>query len=87
MSRDMEGIERMRDGSAYGGKPPEQMSPQELHSALWQVLRFRDKGLALSCRSMRSLIVPPVVKSIENTIGKLSVDGYMPYFKASLGFF
>jgi hypothetical protein len=40
----MEGIERMRDAPAYGGKPPEQMSPQELHSVLWQVLSFRDSG-------------------------------------------
>ncbi|KAH9965181.1 heterokaryon incompatibility Het-C [Russula dissimulans] len=55
MSREIEGIERIRDGYAYGGRPPEEMSPQELHSALWQVLRFRDS----------------VVKSIENTIEKI----------------
>ncbi|KAI0266532.1 Het-C-domain-containing protein [Gloeopeniophorella convolvens] len=55
ISRDMEGIERIRDGSANGGKPPDQMTPQELHSVLWQVLSFRDS----------------VVKKIEKTIEKI----------------
>lgn len=41
MSRDLESIERMRDG---GGKRPEDMSPQELHAALWKILTFRDSG-------------------------------------------
>jgi hypothetical protein len=49
-------MERIRAGEAAGGKPPDQMSPQELHSVLWQVLTFRD-GL---------------VKKIENTIGDVS---------------
>jgi hypothetical protein len=44
LTREMEGVERIRDAPAYGGKPPEQMNPQELHSALWQVLSFRDSG-------------------------------------------
>ncbi|KAI0300153.1 heterokaryon incompatibility protein Het-C-domain-containing protein [Multifurca ochricompacta] len=55
MTRDMEGIERIRDAPAQGGKPPEQMSPQELHAVLWQVLSFRDS----------------VVKKIETTIEKI----------------
>ncbi|KDQ31832.1 hypothetical protein PLEOSDRAFT_1053107 [Pleurotus ostreatus PC15] len=57
MSRDMEGIERIRAGSAPGGggKRPEDMSPQELHAVLWQVLTFRDG----------------VVKNISNTIEKI----------------
>jgi hypothetical protein len=41
----MEGIERIRDAPAQGGKPPEQMSPQEIHAVLWQVLSFRDSGV------------------------------------------
>ena len=43
MSRDLDSIERMRDG-AGGGKRPEDMSPQELHAALWKILTFRDSG-------------------------------------------
>lgn len=57
MSRDMEGVERIRaqgQGTA-GGKKPEEMSPQELHAVLWQVLSFRDS----------------VVKKIEKTIEKI----------------
>ena len=45
MSRDLDSIERMRDSATGGGKRPEAMSPQELHSALWKILTFRD-----SCR-------------------------------------
>ncbi|KAI9441439.1 Het-C-domain-containing protein [Lactarius indigo] len=45
ITRDMEGIERIRDAPAQGGKPPDQMSPQELHAVLWQVLSFRDSGV------------------------------------------
>lgn len=64
MSRDLEAIERIRAGPAAGGKPPDQMSPAELHSVLWQVLTFRDS----------------VMKSIEKTIGECfhlcGVDGY-----------
>jgi hypothetical protein len=42
MGRDMEGIERMRAGIERGNRRPEDMSPQEVHSVLWQVLSFRD---------------------------------------------
>ncbi|KAJ7599003.1 heterokaryon incompatibility protein HET-C [Mycena floridula] len=55
MSREMEGIERIRAGPQQGGKRPEDMSPQELHAVLWQVLTFRDS----------------VVKKIEKTIEKI----------------
>ena len=47
MSRDLETIERMRDGAngaSGGGKRPEDMSPQELHTALWRILTFRDSS-------------------------------------------
>lgn len=51
----MEGIERIRAGPSQGGKSPDQMSPQELHAVLWQVLTWRDS----------------VVKKIEKTIEKI----------------
>jgi hypothetical protein len=57
MSRDLEEMDRIRAGPATGGKPPEEMSPQELHAVLWQVLTFRDS----------------VVKKISKTIGALGV--------------
>ena len=53
MEREMESVERIRAGPQQGGKRPEDMTPQELHSVLWQVLTFRDS----------------VVKKIDKTIG------------------
>ncbi|TFK49110.1 Het-C-domain-containing protein [Heliocybe sulcata] len=56
MSREMESVERIRAGpSQPGSKRPEDMSPQEIHAVLWQVLTFRDS----------------VVKKIEKTIEKI----------------
>ncbi|KAF8518353.1 Het-C-domain-containing protein [Hysterangium stoloniferum] len=55
MSREMASVEQIRAGPAAGGKRPEDMSPQELHAVLWQVLSFRDS----------------VVKKIEKTIEKI----------------
>ena len=56
MTRGLENCERIRAGPAAGGKRPEDMSPQELHAVLWQVLTFRDS----------------VAKKIEKTIGECS---------------
>lgn len=56
MSREMDSVERIRAGpSQPGAKRPEDMSPQEIHAVLWQVLTFRDS----------------VVKKIEKTIEKI----------------
>lgn len=46
ISRDMENMGRLRAGTSADGKRPEEMSPQELHSVLWQVLTFRDSGMS-----------------------------------------
>ncbi|KAI8976618.1 heterokaryon incompatibility protein Het-C-domain-containing protein [Trametes punicea] len=55
-AREMESVERIRaEPSQPGAKRPEDMSPQELHAVLWQVLTFRDS----------------VVKKIEMTIEKI----------------
>jgi hypothetical protein len=42
MARDMDNMDRIRAGETTGGKRPEDMSPQELHATLWQILSFRD---------------------------------------------
>ncbi|KAG8732187.1 hypothetical protein FRC11_000102 [Ceratobasidium sp. 423] len=59
LRRDMEGVERLRASTQPGGvggtKPPDQMSPQELHAVLWQILKFRDS----------------VMKKIEKTIERI----------------
>lgn len=55
VSQDIQGIERVRAASqpGGGGKRPEDMSAQELHAVLWQVLSARDS----------------IMKSISGTIG------------------
>jgi len=52
MSRDMDNIQRIRAGPEAGGKRPEDMSPQELHAVLWQVLSFRDSSRCLFAGSV-----------------------------------
>jgi len=52
----LDNIERIRAGQAAGGKNPEDMSPQELHSVLWQVLTWRDGGTDKSNNSVNELI-------------------------------
>jgi hypothetical protein len=71
IGRDMEGVERIRastqPGGSGGGKPPEQMSPQELHAVLWQVLKFRDG----------------VMKKIEKTIEKIPGNEHLHCIRGS----
>jgi len=42
MERELQGVERIRaqGGQGQGGRRPEDMSPQELHAVLWQVLTY-----------------------------------------------
>lgn len=47
MSRELDAVQRIRAGPAQGGKRPEDMSPQELHAVLWQILTFRDSGKSI----------------------------------------
>ena len=49
MARDVDNVERIRAGPGAGGKRPEDMSPQELHAVLWQVLTFRDSSACCCC--------------------------------------
>jgi hypothetical protein len=45
LSRELDAVERIRAGPGQGGRRPEEMSPQEIHGVLWQVLTFRDSGV------------------------------------------
>ena len=44
ISNQMDGVERTSRASqpGGGGKKPEDMTPEELHAVLWQILTFRD---------------------------------------------
>ena len=76
ITRDMEGIERIRDAPAQGGKRPEQMSPQELHAVLWQVLSFRDSGVFVV--SVSRCNIQPIFqcqrKSRKRSVGRESLS-------------
>lgn len=42
---DVEELQRIRaEGGSMNGKPPEELSPQELHAKLWAVLTVRDRS-------------------------------------------
>lgn len=45
MRGDLQEIEKIRaEGGYMNGKPPEELSPQELHAKLWAVLTVRDRS-------------------------------------------
>ncbi|KAJ3563144.1 hypothetical protein NP233_g9128 [Leucocoprinus birnbaumii] len=69
MSRDLDNIDRIRAGPAAGGKRPEDMSPQELHSVLWQVLTFRDSVFVLTTLEP---FLKPIMKTATTGLGTVS---------------
>lgn len=45
MANDLQEMENIRaEGGSMNGKPPEQLSPQELHAKLWAILTLRDRS-------------------------------------------
>ena len=45
MRSDLQEMERLRaEGGSMNGKPPEELSPQELHAKLWAILTLRDRS-------------------------------------------
>ena len=45
MRGDLQEMERIRaEGGSMNGKPPEELSPQELHAKLWAILTIRDRS-------------------------------------------
>jgi hypothetical protein len=75
MTREMEGIDRIRAGPSQGGKKPEDMSPQELHAVLWQVLSFRDSVVKKISKTIEKIpgLGPLIDKLMESISGE-------PYF-------
>lgn len=63
-------MERIRAGPSGGGKRPEEMTPQEMHAVLWQVLSFRDSGKSFYGRLLFDSEFSSVVKKIQGTIGR-----------------
>jgi hypothetical protein len=70
MTREMEGIERIRAGPSQGGKKPEDMSPQELHAVLWQVLSFRDSVVKKISKTIEKIPgLGPLIDKLTDSIG------------------
>jgi len=52
MKGDLQEMEKIRaEGGSMNGKPPEQLSPQEMHAKLWAILTIRDRSPSRFCSS------------------------------------
>jgi len=50
MKSDLQEMENIRaEGGSMNGKPPEELSPQELHAKLWAILILRDRSMSFIC--------------------------------------
>ncbi|KAF5357198.1 hypothetical protein D9756_006590 [Leucocoprinus leucothites] len=82
MSRDMDNIERIRAGPAAGGKRPEDMSPQELHSVLWQILTFRDSVVKKISKTIEKIPgLGPLIEKIMDSISVFVLTTLEPFLK------
>ncbi|KAJ7185658.1 heterokaryon incompatibility protein Het-C-domain-containing protein [Mycena filopes] len=85
MSRELEGVERIRAGPAAGGKRPEDMSPQELHAVLWQVLSFRDSVVKKISKTIEKIPgLGPLIDKIMNSISVFVFTTLEPFLKPLL---
>ncbi|OAX41617.1 Het-C-domain-containing protein [Rhizopogon vinicolor AM-OR11-026] len=85
MERDMEGIERMRAGIGQGGKQPQDMSPQEMHAVLWQVLSFRDSVMKSISGTIEKIPgLGPLVEKIQDSITVFVFTTLEPFLKPLL---
>ncbi|KAJ7033651.1 heterokaryon incompatibility protein Het-C-domain-containing protein [Mycena alexandri] len=85
MSRELEGVERIRAGPSQGGKRPEDMSPQELHAVLWQVLSFRDSVMKKISKTIEKIPgLGPLIEKITNSISVFVFTTLEPFLKPLL---
>lgn len=70
MKGDLNQMEKIRADNASGAaKPPDQLSPQEMHAQLWAILSLRDRSRHASFLFILNLPFSLVVKKIDHTIG------------------
>nr|AIC33785.1 heterokaryon incompatibility protein C [Puccinia cf. psidii AE-2014] len=83
LSRELDGLSDIRRRSSSGsGFDPAQLTPQELHSTLWKVLKFRDNV----CKSIEKTIekipgLSTLTEKIGNTVNKFVFTTLEPYLK------
>ncbi|KAF8186977.1 heterokaryon incompatibility protein Het-C-domain-containing protein [Mycena galopus ATCC 62051] len=82
MTREVEGIERIREG---GGKRPQDMTPQELHGILWQVLSFRDKVMKKVSHMIEAIpLLNSLLEKISESISVFVLTTLEPFLKPLL---
>ncbi|KAA1108627.1 hypothetical protein PGT21_019588 [Puccinia graminis f. sp. tritici] len=83
LSREFDNLSEIRSRTApNSGFDPAQMSPQELHSTLWKVLKFRDNV----CKSIERTIekipgLSTLSEKISNAVNKFVFTTLEPYLK------
>ncbi|KAI0738947.1 heterokaryon incompatibility protein Het-C-domain-containing protein [Daedaleopsis nitida] len=82
MEREMDGVERIRAEPSQGGKRPEDMSPQELHAALWQILKFRDSVVKKIDKTIERIPgLGPLIEKIMDSISVFIFTTLEPFLK------
>ncbi|KAJ3487794.1 hypothetical protein NLI96_g3276 [Meripilus lineatus] len=86
MAREMESIERIRaEPTRPGGKRPEDMSPQEIHSVLWQVLTFRDSVAKKIEKTIERIPgLGPIIEKLMDSISVFVFTTLEPFLKPVL---
>ncbi|KAL1744889.1 heterokaryon incompatibility protein Het-C-domain-containing protein [Schizophyllum fasciatum] len=84
LSRDMDNVSGLRDGTA-NGKRPEDMSPQELHAVLWRVLSFRDAVAKKISKTIEKIPgLGPLIEKIMDGISVFVFTTLEPFLKPLL---
>ncbi|KAL1759591.1 heterokaryon incompatibility protein Het-C-domain-containing protein [Schizophyllum commune] len=84
LSRDMDSVSGLRDGTA-NGKRPEDMSPQELHAVLWKVLSFRDAVAKKISKTIEKIPgLGPLIEKIMDGISVFVFTTLEPFLKPLL---
>ncbi|KAH9936011.1 heterokaryon incompatibility protein HET-C [Amylocystis lapponica] len=85
MVREVNNVERIRAGPnapGGGGKRPEDMSPQELHSVLWQVLTFRDSVMKKISNTIENIPgLGPLIEKLSDSISVFVFTTLEPFLK------
>lgn len=81
LSREMDSVESMR----ATGKNPMDMSPQELHAALWKILTFRDNVVMTIEKTIERIPgLSSLVERLTNAINKFIFLQLEPYVRPIL---
>ncbi|BGP16034.1 hypothetical protein JCM10213v2_004028 [Rhodosporidiobolus nylandii] len=83
LSREMGDIEQIRTRAQQGGM--NEMSPQELHRVLWQVLTFRDNVVKGIENTIERIGLASVVEKITNSVNAFVFETIEPMLKPIMG--